>query len=79
MAQQAEMTVAKCFPDKLRAYLFPDRFPHYAWTTIQLAHSHLVRSRVHACLGVAHHLHFQQNDHGLLCATTVTQDGMDTE
>ena len=33
------------FPDKLRVSLFPDRFPHYAWTTAKSAHSDSVGSK----------------------------------
>ena len=34
---------------------------------------------MYACLDVFCHLHFWQNDRGLLPATAVTQDGTDTE
>ena len=34
---------------------------------------------VYACLGLTCHLHFWQNDRGLLRATTVTLGGTDTE
>ena len=37
------------------------------------------RSRVYACLGVTCHLHFWQNDRGLLHATAVTRGGTDTK
>ena len=60
------------FPDKLCVSLFPDRFPHYAWTAALSAHSDFVGSRVCACLGVTCHLHFWQNDWDLLRATAVT-------
>ena len=36
-------------------------------------------SRVYACLGVTCHLHFWQNNRGLLHAIVVTGGGMDTE
>ena len=36
-------------------------------------HSDFVVPKVHACLGVTCHLHFWQNDRGLLHATAVTQ------
>ena len=39
----------------------------------QSAHSDFVGSRVYACLGVTCHLHFWQNDWGLLRATVVTR------
>ena len=52
---------------------FPDRFPHYAWTAAQSAHSYFVWSKVYACLGVTCHLHFWQNDRSLLRATAVTR------
>ena len=59
------------FPDGLRLSLFPDRFPHYAWTVAQSAHTDFAGSEVYACLGVTCHLHFWQNDQGLLHATVV--------
>ena len=61
------------FLDELRVSLFPDRFPHYASTAAQSAHSDCAGSRVCACLGVICNLHFWQNDQGLLCATVATQ------
>ena len=45
----------------------------------QSAHSDFVGSRVYACLGVTCHLHFWQNDQGLLRATEVAKGGTDTE
>ena len=57
------------FPDDLHVSLFPDRFQHYAWTVALSAHSDLVRSKVYACLGVTCHLHFWQNDQGILNQT----------
>ena len=33
------------FPDKLRVSLFPDRFPHYAWTAAESAHSDFTGQR----------------------------------
>ena len=39
----------------------------------QSAHSDVFGSRVYACLGVTCHLHFWQNDRGLLRATAVTR------
>ena len=62
------------FPDELRVSSFPDRFPHYAWTAAQSAHSDFVGSKVHACLGVNCHMHFWQNDQGLLRANAVTRE-----
>ena len=62
------------FPDELRVSSFPDRFPHSAWTAAQSAHSYFDGSRVYACLGVTCHLHFWQNDRGLLRATAVTRE-----
>ena len=35
--------------------------------------------KVHAYLAVTYHLHFWQNDRGLLRATAVTRGGSDTE
>ena len=61
------------FPDELRVSSFPDRFLHYAWTATQSAHSDFDESRVYACLGATCHLHFWQNDRGLLRATAVTR------
>ena len=63
----------RVFPDELRVSSFPDRFPHYAWTAAWLAHSDFVGSKVYACLGVICHLHFWQNDRGLLRANAVTR------
>ena len=63
----------KMFPDKFRVSSIPDRFPHYAWTPAQSAHSNFIGSRVYACLGVTCHLHFWQNDQGLSHATVITQ------
>ena len=60
------------FLDKLHVSLFLDRFAHYAWTAAELANSDFVRSRISACLNTTYHLHFWQNDQGLLCATAVT-------
>ena len=64
----------RMFPDKLLVSSFPDRFPHYVWTAAWSAKFNFVGSRVYACLGVTCHLHFWQNDQGLLCATAVTQE-----
>ena len=61
----------RVFPDKLHVSLLLDRFPHYNWTAAQSANSNFVGSRVHACLGATCHLHFWQNDWGLLRATVV--------
>ena len=41
--------------------------------------SDFLGSRVCACLGVACHLHFWQNDRGLLRASAATRGGIDTE
>ena len=62
------------FPDKLPVSSFPGSFPHYAWTVAQSSHSGFVGSRVYACLGVTCHLHFWQDDRGLLRATALTRD-----
>ena len=56
----------RMFPDKLRVSSFPYRFPHYAWTAAWSAHSDFVRSSVYTCSGVTCHLHFWQNDRGIL-------------
>ena len=61
------------FPDKLRVSSFPDRFPRYACTAALSARSDFVRARMYACLGVTCHLHFWQNDRGLLGAIAVTR------
>ena len=63
----------RVFPDELRVSSFLDRFPHYAWTVPYSAHSNFIGSRVYTCVGVTCHLHFWQNDWGLLHATAVTQ------
>ena len=79
MAQRAETTVAECFPNELRVSSFSDRFPHYVQTTALSAHSEAVGSRVYWGLGVTFHLHFWQNDRGLLRATAVNRGGTDTK
>ena len=61
------------FPQKLRESSFPDMFPHYAWTVTYSAHSDFVGSRVYACLCVTCHLHFWQNDRGLLRGNAETR------
>ena len=63
----------RMFPDELRVSLFLDRFPHYACTAAYSAHCDFVGSRVYACFSIICHLHFWQNDRGLLRATTVKQ------
>ena len=60
----------RVFPDKLCVSSFPDRFPHYSCTAAWWAHSNFFWSKVYACLGVTCHLHFWQNDQGLLRAVT---------
>ena len=74
VAQRAEAT-GWMFPDKLRLNLFP-----WSISTLYLDSviSLLQLSRVYSCWGVTYHLHFWQNDWGLLHATAVTQGGMDT-
>ena len=52
--------------------IFPDRFPYYAWAA-QSAQSNFLGSRLLCVLRCTCHLHFWQNDWGLLCATVVTQ------
>ena len=39
---------SRMFPDRLRVSLFPDRFPHYAWTEALSAHSDFFGSKVYA-------------------------------
>ena len=59
--------------------VFPNEFsvssftlsPQYAWTA-ESAHSDFVGSKEYACYGVTCHLHFWQNNRGLLRATAVT-------
>ena len=68
----ASQDCGRVFPDKLCVSLFLDRFPHYAWTASWSANSDFVGSRVYTFLGVTCHLHFRQNDWGLLHATAVT-------
>ena len=72
MAQRAQ-TTGQMSPAKLRVSSFPDSFPHYAWTAAESAHSDFVGSRVYACSGVTCHLHFWQNEWGLLRATAATR------
>ena len=67
VALRAEMTVNKC-----DFFVSPDRFSHDAWTAYT-AHSDLIGLKEYACFVVTCHLHFWQNDWGLLCATAVTQ------
>ena len=81
VSQRAEMTLAKCSLTSCVSS-FPDRVPHYARTSAQSARSDFVGSRVYACLDVTCHLHFAQNDRGILRATMVTGGrwgGTDTE
>ena len=59
--------------DELCVSSFPDRFPRYAWTAVESADSDFFGSRVYACLDVTCHLHFWQNDRGLLPVTAVTR------
>ena len=49
------------------------RFPDSLDSIVSTLNSNFVGSRVYACLGVTRHLHFWQNDRGLLRATTVTR------
>ena len=56
----------RVFPEELHVSFFPNRFP-----TLKSAHFNFAESKVHACLGVTCHLHFWQNDWGLLCATAI--------
>ena len=63
----------RVFPEELRVSSSPDRFRHDAWTAQQSAHSDFFGSRVYASLGVTCHLHFWQNERGLLPATAVTR------
>ena len=62
----------RVFPDELRVSSFPDRFPHYAWTAAQSAHSDFLGSKLYARPGVTCYLHFWQNHRGLLRSTAVT-------
>ena len=78
MAERAETTVAECSLT-ICVSSFPDRFPHYAWTAALSARSDFAGSKVYACSGVACHLHFGQNNRGLLCATAVTRGGGGTD
>ena len=72
VAQWAKMTVAKCSLTSCMYVCFPGRFLHYGWTA-QSANSNFFGSRVYARSGVTCHLHFWQNDQGLLHATAVTR------
>ena len=47
-------------------------FPYSAWTAALSAYSDFDGSRVYACFDVTCHLHFWQDDQGLLRATVVT-------
>ena len=66
------MTVAKCSLTSCRWVCFPTG-SHTMPGQQQSAHTDFVGSRVYACLGVTCHLHFWQNDQGLLCANVVTR------
>ena len=72
------MTVAKCSLMSSVWACFPCQVPTVCLDSI-VSLLNFVGSRVCAYLGVTHHLHFWQNDRGLLHATAVTQGGMDTE
>ena len=75
VAQWAEMT-GKCVLTGCVWDCFHDGFPHYALTA-QSDHCQSAGSRVYTCLvqTTTYHLHFGQNDPGLLVlhATAVTQ------
>ena len=60
----------RVFHDELRVSSFPDWFPHYSCKAVFSAHSNFVGSKVYACLSGTCHLHFWQNDFGLLCGNT---------
>ena len=68
----------RVFPDKLCVSSLPWEIPTLCLTA-KSAHSNFVASRLYARLGVTCHLHFWQNDLGLLHATVVTLGGTDTE
>ena len=55
------------FPHKLCVILFPESFPHYAWTAAWSVHSDFVGSSMYVSLVVTHHLCFWRNARGLLC------------
>ena len=60
------------FADELSVNSFPHSFPLCAWTVAKSALSDFIGSRVYVCVGVTCHLHFWQNDWGLLRSTAVT-------
>ena len=62
------------FPDRLLVSSFSLKFPHYTWTVTYWAHSDFVGSGMYTCIGLTCHLHFWQNDRGLLHATAVTRE-----
>ena len=73
MAHRAETTVAEgpltsCVWTRFRigSYSMPAQ-------RAQSAHTDFARSKMYACLGVSRHLHFWQNDRGLVRATAITQ------
>ena len=72
MAQWTETTVTECSLTSCVWARFRIGF-HTMPGQRQSAYSDFVGSRMYACLGVTCHLHFWQNDRGLLLADAVTR------
>ena len=69
VAQLNETTVAESSLTSCVGARFRDRFPHYAWTMAYIRPLQLCWVQGVWCLGVTCHLHFWQDDRGLLHAT----------
>ena len=61
VAQQTAISVDRHSLTSCVWIIFPDGFPHYAWTAYS-AHSDYIGPRVYLCLAVACHPHLWQND-----------------
>ena len=68
----------KVFPDELHVSLFSSVIGSNTLPGQHCQPNH-AGTRIYARLGVTCHLHFRQNDWGLLCATAAAHGGTDTE
>ena len=73
LAQRTEPTVAECTLRSCVRARFLIRSRNIPGQHHNQPHSDSVGPRVYACLGLTCHLHFWQNDRGLLRATAVTR------
>ena len=64
----------RVFPNELCVSSFPNRFPTSCLDSGIVNPLRLRWVKVYACLRVTCHLHFWQNDQGLLCIIVVTQE-----